>query len=387
MSPPPQQNATDQGHNFFWLLAIILGAVILVWIFRPDWIITPVFWIRIHEIDMINWILAGWTKIANGLHLPVPSTKLLHAVKNFMVHSVPKNVKFHTFGQINVYVGHWTRWPSAVILLAMAWFMYFRHAVNKFTHFYNMKTLKKYESGNWPQITPVLSLDLVKEDPEKGPWAMAKLPLDFCKQNNLAKIEEKDGKHVWILARGPTYRIFAMQMGALWRDVEALPIHVQALAVIFVARAHHDRDVAHQLLTQISASAASGKLDFSGVGELVQKYKDSKVIKWLRRRHAYVGTLMPSLLEIARADGVLATAEFLWLKPLDRWLWYILNGVGRQTAVVEVAGVYSHWLAEKKLKRPLKTPMVKTAVNALEEDLTDTLFVHEDERWHTSNAA
>ncbi len=36
--------------------------------------------------------------------------------------------------------------------------------------------------ANWPQITPVLDLDLIKTDIDKGPWAMAMTPMQFCKR-------------------------------------------------------------------------------------------------------------------------------------------------------------------------------------------------------------
>ena len=102
-------------------------------------------------------------------------------------------------------------------------------------------------------------------------------------------------------------------------------------------------------------------------------------------RHAYVSTLLASLLEAAREGGVLATAEFIWLKPLNRKLWYLLNSVGRQTAVIEAAGPFSHWLAEKRVKRALKVPMIKTAVDALEESIADSLYVDRGDSWHTPN--
>ncbi len=178
-----------------------------------------------------------------------------------------------------------------------------------------------------------------------------------------------------------------LQMGPLWKGCDALPIHIKALLIIFVARAQREHKVAEQLLEQIAASASHGKLDFTGVTEHLEKYKNSKLIKWLEGRHAYVGTLMASLLEIARSDGVLATAEFLWLKPVDRRLWYMLNNVGRRTAVVEVSGLFAHWLAEKKLQRPLRTPMVKEAVVALRDAVKEIRYVGDEEKWHTSHAA
>ena len=44
----------------------------------------------------------------------------------------------------------------------------------------------------------------------------------------------------------------------------------------------------------------------------------------------------------------------------------MLNCVGRQTAFVEVAGPYAHWLAEKEMGRKIRSPMVDQAVTALD---------------------
>jgi len=88
---------------------------------------------------------------------------------------------------------------------------------------------------------------------------------------------------------------------------------------------------------------------------------------------------MATLLELARTDGVLATAEFLWLKPIDRPLWYMLNSVGRQTAFPEIAGVFAHWVAEKRLDRPLKVPMVEEAVKALEMAMKEIKYEPDEE--------
>ena len=90
--------------------------------------------------------------------------------------------------------------------------------------------------------------------------------------------------------------------------------------------------------------------------------------------HAYVLTTMASMLEAAREDGVQASADFLWLKPLDRRMWYMLNTVGRQTPFAEVAGPFSHWTAEKEMGRKLLVPMVEEATNALDIALKEIIY-------------
>lgn len=383
---PTQQNMTDHTANFFWLLVLICIGFLGLWYFEPGWLVKPVFAFRRVELDFFVFLSMGWNDIANFLHLPAMNVHHLVALKNLVISADPKTMHFAEFKGVNSVIGDWMRWPTMFILLVLAVVAYLRHSTMMYRHRYDTEQLKALECENWPQIQPVLSLDLVKEDLEKGPWAMAKLPLDYCKEHQIASLTEKEGKTIWVVDKGPATRLFTMQLGPLWKDVFNLPVHIKALIVIFIARAQRERHVAKKLLSQIAASAASGKLDFTGVNEQLMQYRNSKVLRWLRPRHAYVRTMMPTLLEIARADGVLATSEFLWLKPVDRKLWYTLNSVGRQTSVIEVSGVFSHWKAEKALGRAMTTPMVKEAVRALDACVNDILYVSGEERWHSSEA-
>lgn len=386
-----QQNATDQTSNFFWLLAIIAGALVAIWLFARQWFIIPIYYFRYYEISVFYYLVEGWNALAahlSFLHLPLGNIKELVGLKHYILSSNPYKVDWDSFVALNDMVGGWTRWVLCPLLIGLAALTYFKFGNRKFTRTYSMESLRDIEQDNWPEIKPVLSLDLVKEDIEKGPWAMAQTPLDFCKEHHIASLTRVNERNVWKLDRGGAHRLLTTQVGPLWPGAEALPIHIQALVVIFIARAERERDVANKLLAQIARSAGGGKLDFTGVNKLIkEKYGQSRILKWLEARHAYVYTMMASLLEIARSDGVLATAEFLWLKPVDRRLWYVLNSVGRQTAVVEVAGAHAHWLTEKKIGRSLRSPMVVEAVNALEENMLDTLYIDKGDSWHTFNAA
>lgn len=72
---------------------------------------------------------------------------------------------------------------------------------------------------------------------------------------------------------------------------------------------------------------------------VIEKYKNTELVQEVTAKHAYTLTVIASLLEKARLDGVVPASEFLWLKPVDRRLWYMLNCVGRQTPYAEVAGL------------------------------------------------
>lgn len=379
------QQQTDQTANFFWLLIIIFGAAIALWFFNERFIAFPILWFRYHELSFLHLLISWWAPAADFLHLPSPQPDQIRRLQEMIANSDPGRLSWASFKDINYTIGLWTRWPIMLLLVGGGVFMYFRYGTAKFRQTYSMKTLKLYGQMVWPQITPVKTIDLVKIDIDEGPWAMAIPPLRFCRENNLLVIDQIDQKKRWALKEKQAHRLFVIQLGPMWAGMAHLPIHAKALALIFLCRATGNRPLSNTLLSQISESASTGKLNFSGVEEALRKYYDHRIVKWLEKRHYYVNTLMPSLLEIARSDGVLASAEFLWLKPIDRKLWYVLNTVGRRTAFVEVAGIYSHWVAEKKVGRGMKTPMVKGAVDALNETLQNILYVDEDEQWHISS--
>lgn len=83
-------------------------------------------------------------------------------------------------------------------------------------------------------------------------------------------------------------------------------------------------------------------------------------------KHAFVGTAMMNLYDWAKSGGgVLASAEFIWLKPCDRTLWYALNSHGGRVPHIEGAGIFAHWRAEQAYHRPLQDPYVAEAVTGI----------------------
>ena len=250
-----------------------------------------------------------------------------------------------------------------------------------------MAKLRQSESVIWPQINPTMHLDLVSENIFEGPWAMPENPMEFAKRNRL--IEElpvpidpflaKRGLIEINIIPDRARAVFSNQMGPLLGDLNQLPIHTKALFGIFAARAVNDTKGANELMINISRSCAKGKPDFTGAQELLRKHYNTKEISKIFSTHAYVYTMMTSLLEHARTNGVLATADFLWLKPIDRRLWYVLNCTGRHTAFCEIAGPFSHWRAEKALKRKVIRPMVDQAIVALNEAVKMIIYTRDED--------
>jgi intracellular multiplication protein IcmP len=284
-------------------------------------------------------------------------------------------------------VGDIIRYPFVIILIILAFVVYMSNSVRSFKRTYTMKSLSELENANWPQISPVVGLDLVKTDLDTGPWAMALSPMQFCKRNNLlieVRPQRVEGmkRSEWdridvVLKRGEANRLFSMQLGPLWAGPDKLPPYARALFAAFAARVNADPN-GIKLILQMARTCKS-RLDFSGADELLKKHYQSKAIQGIVTGHAYMLTVMATMLERSRDDGVQASSDFLWLKAIDRRLWYTLNTVGRQTPFIEVAGIFAHWIAEKEAGKKLIVPMVDEATNAVELALKDIIYKRDEE--------
>lgn len=375
-----QQQEPDNSLTPLWISLGLLIVFGMLWFYFNKQIVAFIFTIRGYEADFLS------------LFVPSIWAQNLEATQQLLLTAKQANYTGVTLDQIKTVsdaLGNYFKYPVFVILAGLATLVYTTNPLAKFKKHYDMKALRDSEKSIWPHITPILKLDLVKADIHKGPWAMAMTPMNFAKRNNLIIFEKKPSAldrfqtkqaPTASINRDDARKIFALQVGRYWSGPEALPIHARALYAVFCARVNGDRDGAAKLQEQISRSADGLNLNFAGADELLRKHKDNKHIINLTKRHAFEYTVLPSLLEFARQDGVLPSAEFLWLKPLDRRLWFLLNCVGRQTPFAEVAGAFAHWKAEKEFGKPLTVPMVEEAVNGLEIAVKEIIYKPDEDQ-------
>lgn len=360
-----QQGGADNSMGFLWITIALFIAVLVIWYVWHAQIVAFVFQIKLFEIAIVSLFSTGLDSLKQAIQ-STPTT----------------NITIMQLGAVSELVGKFIRFPLAGILVVLSFLLFRTSAANNFRKVYTMKTLQKQEEENWPQIHPTVNLDLANEHIEQGKWAMAMTPLQFAKQHKLIKEEmkareegelRKTQRILPVVIQSKANSVFVQQLGQPWTGVQALKKHERAFFAIFAAKANGDREVTQKILWQMAASS-TGRLNFSGVDQLIKKHADTKLVKEIISRHAYTYTVMASMLELARCDGVLASAEFIWLKPYDRHLWFILNTVGRQTAPPEVAGVYAHWIAEKAVGRRMVIPMVAEATNALQVALNELIY-------------
>ncbi|MBP9725964.1 MAG: type IVB secretion system coupling complex protein DotM/IcmP [Gammaproteobacteria bacterium] len=373
-----QQPDNSLGPLWIMLFICIIGG--LIWYFLHAYLMLVFLKLKVIEMEVI------------GLF-----TSRLDGVRAYASTVSPGAVTFVQAQYVASSVGKYIAIPCVVLMLLLAVVIYKAASATGYRRSYNMKELSQAQQEIWPQIKPVVPLNLIKEDIRKGVWAMSLTPMEFAKQKRLIIEEEimpledellRRKRVIAKLDKGRANALFTLQLGRLWRGFEALPPYLQALFGVFAAKANGDRDTAYAVLAALSRAYDSEKNTIVCENPLLlcRKYMNVKAVKLVMTSHAYELTVMSSMLELSRYDGVLSSSDFLWLKPIDRKAWFVLNGVGRRTPVCEAAGVFAHWLAEKELGKKSVLPMVESATLALESALTEIAY-HRDEDAQYYNAS
>ncbi len=373
-----QQPDNSLGPLWIMLFICIIGG--LGWYFLHAYLMLVFLKLKVIEMEVVRLF-----------------TSRLDGVRAYASTVSPGAVTFVQAQYVASSVGKYIAIPCIILMLLLAVVIYKSASATGYRRAYNMKELSEAQQEIWPQIKPVVPLNLIKEDIRKGVWAMSLTPMEFAKQKRLIIEEEimpledellRRKRVIAKLDKGRANALFTLQLGRLWRGCEALPPYLQALFGVFAAKANGDRDTAYAVLAALSRGYDSEKNTIVCENPLLlcHKYINVKAVKLVTTSHAYELTVMSSMLELSRYDGVLSSSDFLWLKPIDRKAWFVLNGVGRRTPVCEAAGVFAHWLAEKELGKKSALPMVESATIALESALTEIAY-HRDEDAQYYNAS
>lgn len=176
---------------------------------------------------------------------------------------------------------------------------------------------------------------------------------------------------------------FAQQLGGRWKGPLSLPNELQILLAAFCLKAARKRDEAEEMLGRLACcwDHKTGLRLSRERGLLSQARKVLKNKSLSERtlancnRHAFVATALVRALDTARSEGgVLAPAQFVWLRAHNRKLWYPLNNLGRTAFHAEALGVASHYRSEKQVGRPIPMPRMADAYDGLMTHMNNPTF-------------
>lgn len=211
--------------------------------------------------------------------------------------------------------------------------------IKNFEKLHTHWTLMVKQSETNPCIIPVVRFTEFWEKrnlPRHESLFRALTPDEFAEKHEL--IIKKP--HEYLLDFDKTEQVFIKQIGKRlsFKEMEG---YKKALAVIFmtriVYRGAEGRKKAKDMQDAINRSCDPLKVkdnnyrlafDFSCANKFNELVKDER-IKNIARFFVHEKTFLMRLLNESRHDGKLTPSEFIWLKLIDRELWYALYGVSK----------------------------------------------------------
>lgn len=139
--------------------------------------------------------------------------------------------------------------------------------------------------------------------------------------------------------------------------------HGKVLFAVFCAYAYGGREGkedAKKALNQVSNTCAGEKngLPNLKVAQWVyDKYRMHPGARKLLQVHHWEHTFLFALFKEAKQKGKFTHTRFIWLKPLDRIMFYVLNTVGRATPHAESAAAFAQYDYELKVARAGRLPL------------------------------
>ena len=301
------------------------------------------------------------------------------------------------------YSGEWIRWPYALVLLLLGGLAVLYGRTADLTRRFSMDSLLKNNAEQFPCLRPVVDRGkylLSPESRDSGPWRIARTPVQFCLENGL--LVDKENKPVSAgkalkngmsdenleaygameFSKENATKVLPEQLGNKFDCLLLLSECRFILAAAFMAYAEGDKKSCMDILDAVSCSYSEEngicsvnlleQEDFLEKAEsLIMKHRTVLKAPLLLRHAAFELPWFMALLTRARQKGVLACSQFLWLRPLDRPLWYALNQCGGNTAWAEGLAAWAHYAAEEKAGTSLNKPHIAKAVHSLREALAE----------------
>ncbi|MEM7618127.1 MAG: type IV secretion system protein [Pseudomonadota bacterium] len=374
MSDGKPEGGTEKMIAFAVIIIIILICCYIFYRANVPEIHGLIRWVRFAEM----WLISLVTPDSYMVTLPDGnSVKLVDWME--ATKQIPReNITVEILGQMTAIALTPFKWVFIGILGLLGLWAYTKGPNTQYVQVFNLEGFIKFQAKNFPVIAPFINFNPSKQPPRApGSPVPAELPLfaealgpeEWLAYN---QIPVPDG----VIDEKVCFEAFAKQLGPRWQGPMKLPPYQQILMAGFCLKASRKRDEADEIMGRLALCwSKEGGLQLSKDPGLVKyargilKNKDlsHSVLKQCKQ-HAWQTTAMLRALLVAREEGgVMAPAQFVWLRGYNRRLWYPLNNLGRQSAHMEAIGAMAHFRIERRAKRPIPRPKVQEAVSSIVE--------------------
>lgn len=347
--------------------AAVMGLLYLIWYLGRDYFLWILRWIRYGELWIMH-LFKPYIYLQNGANRVVD-------VMDALATMPPDQLNWPILAKLETaLIWQFYQWPIIIALSAMAlWGLLFSNET-QMRKVYTLEKLIKQQGKMWPVIMPALRFNpIIQKQRVPGSPLSAELPMfaealspeEWLSYNNIP------------IANGVVDPIAAAkalmpQLGPRWQGLKGNPPYILGLMAAFALKGGRKRIQSDDLLGELALcwNPKSGfKMGWKLRNKIDGILKDPKIgppALEMMDKHFYRTTgLMRLLLWARERGGVLAPATFLWLRAVDRALWYPLNNTGRRTFHAEAGGAAAHYFAEIGLGRPLPMPKLDAAIASL----------------------
>ncbi|MBU2843777.1 secretion/conjugation apparatus DotM-related subunit [Acidithiobacillus thiooxidans] len=358
-SPATQQGSDIPG----FVVALIALAVlaVLVWLLAHAALVSLWLWVKSGEIAAIRWVD------------PDRFRPLAQALATVRQDHLQARVHLATIAAVNRKIGLYIGPVCALPILVYA-LLVFRARQRRLRSFTTEEVVEAMqERFPWGRYW---NLDIHQMDPHSGPFALALRPWDLARQLDAARWEPEGSDHLCMdAARFATY--YADQLGG--DTLAHLHPAVTALVYALLPQARGGASGTYARLAHLTRLATKNrKQPLRGVMELqlqdipwTPTSEEHAIWQEIAGQHHYVRGQILALVTRARTCGLLPPVWMLWLKGVDRALYYAIQSLGNGggMAFVEGAGILAHYRAERAAGRALVIPQIEEAVAGMETAL------------------
>ncbi len=352
-----QQGNQHPEATFIVLCLVLAGVAFLMWHFFSGYVIRglfPIQWLQIKLVQLTSGIGRTGTEVLQFVEATITGDQDAWTIG------------IADFWAIRTIVGERVQWVMlglTSIFVAILVQRSFR--TDTYKRELSLNGLMSYNAEHWRTSTFSVAFDPDKLWPSMAPQ---RAPGEWLRDN---EITYQGGD----LDKAKAESVMIEQLGVLWQGIDNVALHIQVMLMIVGAHAvspmsGSKKKASEKLRGYITVAYTihndPAKRD-AFVASLIAPFLASSdianLITEVSKKHSWTATILIEFLEKARkAAGVLPSAEFLWLKSVDRPLFYVLNNVGRRKYHVEGAGAMSHYFFEKGANRGLSEPRVENAV-------------------------
>jgi intracellular multiplication protein IcmP len=355
------------------LLAIIVAGVgFLLW---ASW--------RLHHgaISEVAMRLAHWEMQAIGFvsdRYRIADAEVLRAN--------PELIRFDKLVRLYRHIGELFLYPAVGLAALLAASCFARAGARRFSRRLDLEGLMREQVRSFPYVSWTVGRKLGLAGVRAGeprPADPALRPAEWAR----LWADGKDG----VFDEAKARHELARQLGEPWRGVKDAPASVRCMLAAFALHGEGERADAIELLGLLSSSLPKGKRDGTAGPEKPLAFPKAMVeianrvlndaevgrsaLEAMSRHFYTTPGVMTALSEARARAGVLAPAQFAYLKLVDRRLWWALHSLGFEgdgrrahphpCPRVEAIGARSHWEAERAAGRALAAPELDSAVVAI----------------------